>query len=111
MSQSGDNVKRKGETPMDVAAAAPLSVLSFVLEREGWVLAVQWILLTDVAGILEDRDDPGSLVKQIDIKGVKRMVEEGKIAGGMIPKVNCCIRSLAQGVKTTSIIDRHQKST
>ncbi|OVA10101.1 Aspartate/glutamate/uridylate kinase [Macleaya cordata] len=67
--------------------------------------AEKLILLTDVAGILEDRDDPGSLVKQIDIKGVKRMVEEGKIAGGMIPKVNCCIRSLAQGVKTTSIID------
>ncbi|XP_077236562.1 N-acetyl-l-glutamate kinase [Tasmannia lanceolata] len=67
--------------------------------------AEKLILLTDVAGILEDREDPGSLVTQIDIKGVKRMVEEGKVAGGMIPKVNCCVRSLAQGVKTASIID------
>ncbi|KAF8412433.1 hypothetical protein HHK36_000397 [Tetracentron sinense] len=67
--------------------------------------AEKLILLTDVTGILENRDDPGSLVKQIDIKGVKGMVQEGKIAGGMIPKVNCCVRSLAQGVKTTSIID------
>ncbi|GFS42005.1 N-acetyl-l-glutamate kinase [Actinidia rufa] len=63
------------------------------------------ILLTDVAGILEDKDDPGSLVKEIDIKGVKRMIEGGKIGGGMIPKVNCCVRSIAQGVRTASIID------
>ncbi|KAH0775955.1 hypothetical protein KY290_007366 [Solanum tuberosum] len=67
--------------------------------------AEKLLLLTDVAGILEDRNDPGSLVKQIDIKGVKKMTDDGKIAGGMIPKVNCCARSLAQGVKTASIID------
>ncbi|XP_055832199.1 acetylglutamate kinase, chloroplastic [Solanum dulcamara] len=67
--------------------------------------AEKLILLTDVAGILEDRDDPGSLVKQIDIKGVKKMTDDGKVAGGMIPKVNCCVRSLAQGVTTASIID------
>lgn len=67
--------------------------------------AEKLILLTDVAGILENRDDPGSLVKEIDIKGVKKMMDDGKIAGGMIPKVNCCVRSLAQGVRTASIID------
>ncbi|KAK9287970.1 hypothetical protein L1049_016415 [Liquidambar formosana] len=67
--------------------------------------AEKLILLTDVPGILENRDDPGSLVKEIGIKGVKKMMEEGKIAGGMIPKVNCCVRSLAQGVRTASIID------
>ncbi|KAG0457308.1 hypothetical protein HPP92_022075 [Vanilla planifolia] len=67
--------------------------------------AEKLILLTDVAGILEDRNDAGSLVKQVNITGVRRMIEEGKVAGGMIPKVNCCIRSLAQGVRTASIID------
>lgn len=67
--------------------------------------AEKLILLTDVAGILMDRNDPGSLVKEIDISGVRRMVEEGKVAGGMIPKVNCCVRSLTQGVRTASIID------
>ncbi|KAL0343141.1 UNVERIFIED_CONTAM: Acetylglutamate kinase, chloroplastic [Sesamum angustifolium] len=71
--------------------------------------AEKLILLTDVAGILEDRNNPESLVKQIDIKGVKKMMEDGKIAGGMIPKVNCCLRSLAQGVRTTSIIDGRLK--
>lgn len=67
--------------------------------------AEKLILLTDVAGILEDREDPSSLVKRISISGVKRMMEEGKVGGGMIPKVNCCVRSLAQGVTTTSIVD------
>ena len=63
------------------------------------------ILLTDVAGILKDRDDPSSLIKEIDIKGVRKMMEDGKIGGGMIPKINYCVRSLVQGVRTSSIID------
>lgn len=67
--------------------------------------AEKLILLTDVAGILEDRENPESLVKEIDIKGVKKMIDSGIVGGGMIPKVNCCIRSLAQGVTTASIID------
>lgn len=71
--------------------------------------AEKLILLTDVSGLLEDRNDPDSLVKEIDIKGVKKMIESEKIAGGMIPKVNCCLRSLAQGVRTASIIDGRLK--
>ncbi|EYU37189.1 hypothetical protein ABFS82_06G155900 [Erythranthe guttata] len=71
--------------------------------------AEKLILLTDVAGVLLDKDDPGSLVREIDIKGVKKMIESGVIGGGMIPKVNCCVRSLAQGVTTTSIIDGRLK--
>ncbi|KAK1286149.1 hypothetical protein QJS10_CPB20g01431 [Acorus calamus] len=67
--------------------------------------AEKLILLTDVAGILGDRNDAGSLVKEIDLKGIKSMVEEGVVSGGMIPKVRCCIRALAQGVRTASIID------
>eukprot|EP00252_Welwitschia_mirabilis_P005923 TRINITY_DN16512_c0_g1_i1.p1 TRINITY_DN16512_c0_g1~~TRINITY_DN16512_c0_g1_i1.p1 ORF type:complete len:340 (+),score=51.68 TRINITY_DN16512_c0_g1_i1:216-1235(+) len=67
--------------------------------------AEKLILLTDVAGLLMDKDDPMSLVKETDIKGVKKLIEEGVVAGGMIPKVNCCIRTLAQGVRTASIID------
>ncbi|KAI4379715.1 hypothetical protein MLD38_005976 [Melastoma candidum] len=67
--------------------------------------AEKLILLTDVPGILRERGDDGSLIKEIDIKGVKKMVKDGMIGGGMIPKVNCCVRSLAQGVRTASIID------
>ncbi|CAL5030679.1 unnamed protein product [Urochloa decumbens] len=67
--------------------------------------AEKLLLLTDVSGILADRNDPGSLVKEIDIAGVRKMVADGKVAGGMIPKVKCCVRALAQGVHTASIID------
>ncbi|KAF0922089.1 hypothetical protein E2562_024662 [Oryza meyeriana var. granulata] len=67
--------------------------------------AEKLLLLTDVSGILADRNDPGSLVKEIDIAGVRQMVANGKVGGGMIPKVECCVRALAQGVHTASIID------
>ncbi|KAG1365508.1 putative Acetylglutamate kinase, chloroplastic [Cocos nucifera] len=69
--------------------------------------AEKLILLTDVMGILEDRNDLESLVKEIDIDGVRRMVEKGKVADGMIPKVNCYVRSLAQGFRMASIINGH----
>ncbi|KAL4311191.1 hypothetical protein GQ457_01G029120 [Hibiscus cannabinus] len=63
--------------------------------------AERLILMTDVAGILE----AGSLVKKMDVKGVKKMMEEGKVGGGMIPKVECCVGAVCEGVKTASIID------
>ena len=67
--------------------------------------AEKLILLTDVAGILEERDDPESLVKEVDIEGARRMMNDEKIAGGMFQKVDCCVRSVAQGVRAASIID------
>lgn len=101
-----------GYIPVIASVAADVSGQSYNINADtvaGEIAAAlgaeKLILLTDVAGILENRDDLSSLVKEIDIKGVKKMIQEGKVAGGMIPKVNCCIRSLAQGVKTTSIID------
>ncbi|KAF5782643.1 putative acetylglutamate kinase [Helianthus annuus] len=68
-------------------------------------LGAEKLLLTDVAGILGDKDDPGSLVKEIDVGGVRRMIDDGKIAGGMIPKVSCCVKAFGKGVKTARIID------
>jgi len=41
----------------------------------------------------------------VDAAGVRRMIAEGKVGGGMIPKVECCVRAIAQGVRTASIID------
>ncbi|XP_071912789.1 uncharacterized protein [Coffea arabica] len=67
--------------------------------------AEKLILLTDVAGILEERDDPRSLVKEVDIEGARRMMNDEKNAGGMFQKVDCCVRSVAQGVRAASIID------
>ncbi|KAL5214706.1 hypothetical protein ABZP36_003858 [Zizania latifolia] len=64
------------------------------------------LLLTDMFGILANRNDLGSLVKEVGIAGVRRMVAGGQVDGGMIPKVECCACALAQGVHTASIIDR-----
>ncbi|GAB4206058.1 MAG: acetylglutamate kinase [Coleofasciculaceae cyanobacterium] len=67
--------------------------------------AEKLILLTDTAGILQDYKDPSTLIAKLDIQEARKLIETGIVAGGMIPKVNCCVRSLAQGVRATHIID------
>jgi acetylglutamate kinase len=67
--------------------------------------AEKLILLTDTAGILEDYHDPSSLIYKLDIQQARELIEKGVVSGGMIPKVNCCVRSLAQGVRAAHIID------
>ncbi|NEP59817.1 MAG: acetylglutamate kinase [Symploca sp. SIO2G7] len=67
--------------------------------------AEKLILLTDTAGILHDYKDPSSLITKLDIQKSRQLIEDGVVAGGMIPKVSCCVRSLAQGVKAAHIID------
>jgi acetylglutamate kinase len=67
--------------------------------------AEKLILLTDTAGILENYKDPSTLIAKLDISQARKLIETGIVAGGMIPKVNCCVRSLAQGVKAAHIID------
>ncbi|MDK2821314.1 MAG: acetylglutamate kinase [Clostridia bacterium] len=63
------------------------------------------VLLTDVEGILADRNDKTSLISSLEISRVPELIKQGVIAGGMIPKVNCCIRALTGGVSKTHIID------
>jgi len=63
------------------------------------------IILTDVEGILADRSDPGSLISVLRADEVPLLIERGKIDGGMIPKVECCLDALAGGVKSTHILD------
>ena len=67
--------------------------------------AEKLILLTDTRGILRDYKDPSTLVTKIDIQQARELIQEGVVSGGMIPKVNCCVRSLAQGVRAAHIID------
>ncbi|MGB3138819.1 MAG: acetylglutamate kinase [Nodosilinea sp.] len=67
--------------------------------------AEKLILLTDTKGILEDYKDPSTLLPKLDIQQARRLIDTGVVAGGMIPKVNCCVRSLAQGVGAAHILD------
>lgn len=67
--------------------------------------AEKLLLLTDTAGILENYKDPSTLIPKLDIQQARHLISTGVVAGGMIPKVQCCVRSLAQGVKATHIID------
>ncbi len=67
--------------------------------------AEKLILLTDTAGILRDYKDVATLIPRLDIYDARKLIDEGVVSGGMIPKVNCCVRSLAQGVRAAHIID------
>ena len=70
--------------------------------------AEKLILLTDTAGILRDRHDPASLIRQLTLSQARDLIAEGVVEGGMTPKTECCIRALAQGVKAAHIVDgRH----
>ncbi len=63
------------------------------------------ILLTDIAGLLRDKDDPSTLISQVNVSEVPFMKKRGIISGGMIPKIDCCVEAVRRGVKKTVIID------
>ena len=63
------------------------------------------ISMTDIEGILRDKDDPSTLISKIDVSEAPALFEEGVISGGMIPKVECCIDAIHSGVRKVFIID------
>ncbi|MBQ6848429.1 MAG: acetylglutamate kinase [Clostridia bacterium] len=67
--------------------------------------AERLIMMTDIAGILRDKDDPTTLIPELTISQAKDLYEEGVISGGMIPKVDCCIEAIHKGVKNVIIMD------
>ena len=71
----------------------------------GAIRAESLISMTDIAGILRDKDDPSSLISMIDIRDAATLFDEGVISGGMIPKVECCIDAINHGVKKVFIMD------
>ena len=71
----------------------------------GALNAERLIMMTDVAGILKDKDDPSTLISKVTVEEAKHLREQGIVAGGMIPKVECCIEALSKGVKNAVIMD------
>ena len=71
----------------------------------GAMHAESLISMTDIAGILRDKDDPSTLIPMIDIWDAAKLYGEGVISGGMIPKVECCIDAVRRGVKKVFILD------
>lgn len=63
------------------------------------------ILMTDIVGLLRDKDDNGTLIPKVQVSEVPFMKRQGIISGGMIPKIDCCVEAVRRGVKKTCIID------
>ncbi|MCQ2475259.1 MAG: acetylglutamate kinase [Clostridia bacterium] len=71
----------------------------------GSLEAERLIMMTDIAGVLKDKDDPSTLIPEISIEEAASLYESGIISGGMIPKVDCCIEAIHRGVKNVVIMD------
>lgn len=71
----------------------------------GELKAESLISLTDIEGILRDKDDPSTLISKILVSEAPQLINEGIISGGMIPKIECCIDAIRRGVRKVFIID------
>ena len=71
----------------------------------GALEAERLIMMTDIAGILRDKDDPSTLIPHVTIAEAKKLYDEGIVSGGMIPKVECCIEAISKGVKHVVMMD------
>lgn len=71
----------------------------------GALQAERLITMTDIEGILKDKDDPSTVIPEMDTKAAVRLFEDGTISGGMIPKVECCLDAISRGVNRVIIMD------
>ena len=71
----------------------------------GALNAERLIMMTDIAGILMDKDDPSTLIPHITVEEARKLYDSGVISGGMIPKVDCCIDAIEHGVDNVVIMD------
>jgi len=71
----------------------------------GALKAERLIMMTDINGVLRDKDDPSTLIRELSVEEAKGLYDEGVISGGMIPKVDCCIEAINEGVSNVVIMD------
>ena len=67
--------------------------------------AEKFIAMTDIKGVLKDRNDPTTLMQTINVSEIKQLAKQGIIDGGMLPKVACCEEAIRRGVNNVVIID------
>lgn len=94
-------VDRTGQT-YNINADTAASAIAGALKAD------KFILLTDVRGVLRDRNDEGSLIDSIRLDEVEAMIGQGVIQGGMIPKVRACLDAIQAGARKTHILDGRQ---
>ena len=87
------------DTSYNINADLAASKLAVALQAE------KLILLTDVRGLLRDRNDENTLIPEIKVSAVPKLIKDGVIAGGMIPKVDCCVEAVREGVRQANIQD------
>lgn len=71
----------------------------------GAIGAERLIMMTDIAGILRDKDDPSTLITELTVDEAEMLAESEIVSGGMIPKINCCVDAINKGVKNVTIMD------
>ena len=71
----------------------------------GALHAERLIMMTDIDGILRDRNDPSTLISEVTVDEAMELCADGVVSGGMIPKVDCCIEAIHKGVKNVIIMD------
>ena len=71
----------------------------------GALKAESLILMTDIRGLLENKDDPESLIKKVYASDIPALIKQGIISGGMIPKIECCKEAIRRGVQKVFITD------
>ena len=71
----------------------------------GALNAERLIMMTDIEGLLKDKDDPKTLIPTITVEQANSLLKDGTISGGMIPKIKCCIDAISHGVKNVTIMD------
>jgi len=69
------------------------------------IQAEKLVFLTDTPGLLRDKNDPESLIHRLHSKDVETLKQMGVISGGMVPKIDACLKALDFGVRRTHIID------
>jgi len=87
------------DTSYNVNADTAAAQLAVALEAE------KLILLTNTRGVLKEKDNEDTLIKQIQTYDIESLMEQGIIAGGMIPKIECCADAIKGGVRRTHILD------